>query len=237
MASTQHADLHIDAALTSYAQEYASQRPDLIASQVAPAVPVTKQSDTYWIHDAAAFELVETGRAPGTQYGEVKWAKSTSTYYADGHGLKAVVPDEDMKNADPAVDPARDAIAVPVDEMMLAYEYEVASLLFSTSEFTRTSALGAADRWDVDTSDPIDQIDDAKATVRGAIGREPNTLVVGYDCFRALQKHAMIRKVVFGANAPEAMPNEAQVAEAVGVAKLLVGRAVYKAAANSFSNI
>ncbi len=237
MSSTKHADLHIDAALTSYAQEYASQRPNLIASLIAPEVPVAKQSDTYWIHDGSNFELVQTGRAPGAQYGEVKWAKSTDTYFANGHGLKAIVPDEDMKNADPAVDPARDAIAVPVDQMLLAYEYEVAALAFSTAAFTQTSALAAADRWDADTSDPVDAVDDAKATVRGAIGREPNTLVIGYDVFRALQKHAGVRKIVFGLNAPEAIPTEAQIAQALGVDRLLVGRAVYQSAANTFTNI
>jgi len=237
MASTQHANLHIDAALTNWAQEYTGQDDNLIGLQLAPAIPVGKRSDKYWVRGAEKYGLVETARAPGAQYGEVKWAKSSDSYFCEGHGLKAIVPDEDMKNADVEVDPAKDALSVPLSMMKLAEEKAIADLAFSTAEFTQTSALAAADRWDVDTSDIIDQVDDAKATVRGKVGREPNVMAVGYDVFRELRKRAEIRKVIFGLNAAEQMPTEAQVAEALGLEKLLVGRAVYYSAANTFTNI
>lgn len=237
MASTQHADLHIDAALTNWALEYDSQDTNLIADQVAPVIPVQKKSDYYWVHGAEGYELVETARAPGTQYGEVKWAKSTDSFLCEGHGLMARVPDEDMSNADPAVDPAKDALSVPLDEMKLAREARVAALAFSGTYMTQTAALAAADRFNVGTSDPVDIVDDYRATVRGKIGKEPNTGVVGYDVFRELQKNATIRKIVFGLNAPESIPNEAQVAQALGLSRLLVGRAVYKSAANTFTNV
>jgi hypothetical protein len=237
MASTQHADLHVDAALTNWALEYSSQDTNLIADLVAPVIPVQKQSDSYWIHGAEGYELVETARAPGTQYGEVKWAKSSTTYYCDGHGLMARVPDEDMKSADIEVDPAKDALTVPLDEMKLAREKRVADLAFSGTYMTQTAALAAENRFNVGTSDPVDIVDDYKATVRGKIGREPNTGVVGYDVFRELQKSSVVRKVVFGMNAPESIPNVAQVAEALGLSRLLVGNAVYKSAADTFTNI
>ncbi len=237
MSGTQHADLHIDAALTGWAQEYARQDDALIADLVAPVIPVAKKTDYYWVHGAEGYELVETARGPGGQYGEVQWAKSTGTYACEGHGLKAVVPQEDMANADPQVDPAKDALQIPIDNLKIAREKRVADIMFAPGTFTQTAALAGANRWDVDTSDPVDQVDDAKATVRGKIGREPNAVVMGYDCFRALQKHAAIRKIVFGLNAPEAMPTEAQIAQALGVARILVGRAVYKSAADTFTNI
>lgn len=237
MASTQHADLHVDAALTAWAQEYAGQDETLIGSQLAPAIPVTKRSDKYWIHGAERFELMDTARAPGAQYGEVKWAKSTDSFFCEGHGLKARVPDEDMKNADLEVDPAKDAISIPLAQMKLAEEKAIADMAFSTTEFTQTSALAAADRWDVDTSDIVDQVDDAKATVRGTIGREPNVMAIGYDVFREMRKRSELRKIIFGLNASEALPTEAQIAEALGLEKLLVGRAVYYSAANTFTNI
>ena len=218
-------------------EEYARQDTDLIAAQVAPVIPVAKQTDYYWVHGAEGFELVETARGAGGQYGEVKWTKSTGTYSCDGHGLMARVPKEAMANADPEVDPAKDALAIPIQQMNLAYEKAVADILFATGTFTQTAALAAADRWDVDTSDPVDAVDDAKAYVRGKIGREPNAMVIGYDVFRALQKHAQLRKVVFGLNAPETLASEAQIAEALGLKRLLVGRAVYNSAANTFTNI
>jgi hypothetical protein len=237
MASTQHADLHIDAALTQWATEYQSQDENLIADLVAPVIPVTKKSDKYWIHGAEGFELVETARGPGGQYGEVKWTKSSDSYFCEGHGLMARVPDEDAKAADPEVDPAKDALSVPLDEMKLAREKRVADLAFSGTYMTQTAALAAADRFNVDTSDPVDIVGDYKTTVRGKIGRVPNTGVVGYTGFVALQQNATIRKVVFGLNAPESVPTAAQIAQALGLSRLLVGNAVYTTAANTFADI
>lgn len=230
-------DLHIDSALTNWSQEYASQRQNFIGSLVAPPLIVTKETDSYWIHGAEHMELSVVDRAPGAQYGEVKWSKSTDSYSVLGYGLSTVVTKEDMANADPQVDPAKDASKILVDQLMLAYEKRVADLAFATGTFTQTAALSGADRWDTDNASPIAKVSDAKSTVRGAIGVEPNTLIVGYDVWRALQKQAEIRKVIFGLNAPEGMPTEAQVAQALGVDRVLVGRAVYKSAANTFTNI
>lgn len=237
MASIYPPDVHVDAALTTFAQEYASQQEDLIGHLVAPEIQVAKRSDYYWVHGAEGFDLSTADRGPGARYGEVTWEKSTDTYSCKGYGLYASVPKEVMANADPGIDPAQDALQIPVQQLALAYEKRVADLAFSTSTFTQTAALAAADRWNVATSDPIAKVSDAKAYVRGKIGREPNTGVVGYAVFRALQTNDLIRKVVFGLNAPEAMPTEAQVAEALGLKRLLVGRAVYRSAANTFTDI
>jgi hypothetical protein len=42
---------------------------------------------------------------------------------------------------------------------------------------------------DYAASDPIDDIEDAKAGILSTTGMEPNTLVLGYDVFRALKNH------------------------------------------------
>jgi hypothetical protein len=230
-------DLHVDSALTNWSQEYASQRAGFIGEKVAPPLIVAKETDYYWIHGAEGFELSVVDRAPGTQYGVVDWSKSTGTYSTMGYGLSASVPKEVMANADLQVDPAKDAIQIIVDQLMLAYEKRVADLIFDTSSFTQTAALSGTDRWDTATSDPLDKVYDAKAYVRGKIGVEPNTMVIGYDVFRALQQHDGLRKIIFGLNAPEAMPTEAQLAQALGLDRILVGRATYLSAADTFTDI
>jgi hypothetical protein len=237
MPSITPQDLHIDAALTTWSREYASQQSQMIGHLVAPEIPVVKQSDSYWIHGAETHELSVVDRGAGAQYGEIKWAKSTGSYNCFGYGLKAVVAKESMANADAEVDPAKDALAIPIAQLQLAYEKRVADLAFATGTFTQTSALAAADRWNATTGDPIDDVSYAKDYVRGKIGFEPNAAVVGYDVFRALQVNDAIRKCVFGLNAPESLPTEAQVAEALGLKRLLVGRATYLSAANTFTDI
>lgn len=230
-------DLHIDAALTNFAQEYASQSAGFIADKVAPPVFVNKETNYYWVHGDEGFELSTADRAPGTNYPVIAWTKSTDSYVCSGYGLSSFVTKEEMANADEQVDPARDAVKLIVDKLMLAYEKRVADLAFSSSTFTQTGALDSADRWNAETSDPIDKVSYAKSYVRGKIGVEANTAVVGYEVFRALQKNSLIRKAVFGLNAPETLPTEAQIAQALGVDRLLVGRAVYASAANTFTDL
>ena len=120
MGSITPVDLHIDAALTAWSQEYAAQDDSLIGKLVAPEIPVAKQTDKYWIHGAEAFDLSLADRGPSGRYGEVKWAKSSTSYACDGYGLMATVDKESMQNADPQVDPARDALQIPVSQLNLA---------------------------------------------------------------------------------------------------------------------
>ncbi|MCL5271153.1 MAG: hypothetical protein M1457_11550, partial [bacterium] len=64
-------EVHIDAALTNLSVGY--RNPAFIADLLAPVVPVRKQSDKYFIHDAAreAFRASNDRRAPGAEASEV----------------------------------------------------------------------------------------------------------------------------------------------------------------------
>ena len=231
------ADLHIDAALTNFSQEYASQRADLIAAQVAPILPVAHQTDKYWVYSDESYRLSVADRGPGGRYGVVDWTMSTDSYSCFGYGLSTVLPKEVQANADPSVDPGVVSARVIMDQILLDYEVRVAAKLFSSSVFTQTAALSAADRWNADTSDPLGDVATAKTYVRGKIGVEPNVAVMGYAVFSALQQNAAVRKVVFGLNGPEQFPTEAQIAQALGLDRIVVGRATYRTAANTFADV
>ena len=231
------ADLHIDAALTDFAQEYASQNAIMIASKVAPVLPVAHQTDKYWVFGDEAFRLSVADRGAGGRYGIVDWTLSSDSYSCFGYGLSSVVPKELARNADPSIDPGQIAARVIVDQLMLAYEARVAAKAFATGTFTQTSALSSGDRWDTSTSDPVGDVAYAKAVVRGKIGVEPNTMTIGYAVFAALQSHADIRRIVYGLNAPESIPDESQIAKALGLDSINVGRATYRTAANTFGDV
>lgn len=101
-------EVHIDAALTNLSVGY--RNPAFIADLVAPVVPVRKQSDKYFIHDAAreVFRQSDDRRAPGAEANEVNFALSSDNYYAEDHALTSVIPDEERENADPVIQPAID---------------------------------------------------------------------------------------------------------------------------------
>ena len=101
-------EVHIDAALTNLSVGY--RNPAFIADLVASVVPVRKQSDKYFIHDAAreVFRQSDDRRAPGAEASEVNFALSSDNYYAEDHALTSVIPDEERENADPVIQPAID---------------------------------------------------------------------------------------------------------------------------------
>jgi len=105
-------EVHIDAALTNLSVGY--RNPAFIADLLAPVVPVRKQSDKYFIHDAEreVFRQSDDRRAPGAAANEVNFSLSTDNYYADDHALTSVIPDEERENADPPIQPNIDRTAV-----------------------------------------------------------------------------------------------------------------------------
>jgi len=186
-------DIHIDVALTNVAVQYKNDA--FIADKILRPVPVTKQSDKYFIFGKEAFRIYDDLRANGAEAKEVvSWSVSTSNYYCDKRALKDIVTDDDRANADAPIDPDVETTEALTRMRLLRREYDVATYLFNTSTFSgKTQALTGTDRWDDYTnSSPIEDVEDAKGTVHDAIGMEPNTVVLGYDVFKKLKHHPRI---------------------------------------------
>src|SRR5262249_26251264 len=93
--------VHIDTALTNVSVMYRNE--DYVADQVLPEVPVDKQSDKYFVYGVENLRPDDDTRRPGSQSNEVTWSLSTDGYYADGHALSDVIPDEQRENQDLAL--------------------------------------------------------------------------------------------------------------------------------------
>jgi hypothetical protein len=73
---------------------------------------------------------------------------------------------------------------------MLKMETEFVNNFFSASVWANEVSPSGNDEWsDYTNSDPMDDIETAKAAILGTTGFEPNTLVLGYDVFRVLKNH------------------------------------------------
>lgn len=185
---------HADAALTKLSIDYVNQT--FIADQVVPRVPVSKISDKYFLfgREKQAY-IPKAKRAHGTNYREVEYALSTDSYACEDYGLTHLVERDEYNNADPGLDPEQDATILLTEQIKLAREYRVATLLTTSGNYAaaNTAALSGTNRWDDAGSDPVAMIDQYKQVVVDACGRSINTLVIGAPIWRYLRNHAAVK--------------------------------------------
>ena len=219
-------DLHIDAALSGFALDYALQQ-DYIGPLVAPTLNVQKQSDLYWVHDKSALTIHDIQRAPGDEYARVEWDYSTEPYLCKVYGVSAVVPNELIANADPSIDPSQDAVAAVTGSVMLAAEKRIADKAFSASVFTQTSALTSTARWDSSAPDPWGNRVTANAAVQPTTGKKVNTLIINDTVWEWLRQQTAVKNAIFGSTGTFGVPTQAQVASVLGMKQIIVGSSSY----------
>ena len=184
-----HGTIHIDAALTNVAVQY--KNDTFIADRILPVVPVTKQSDKWFIYGKEALRIYDDIRVKGAEAKEVvSWSVTSSdNYYCDVRALKDLIADEDRDNADVPLDPDINTTEGLVKMRLLRREYDVANYLFNTATFSGKTAA-VTTKWDDYTnSAPIRDIEAKKEIVHDAIGLEPNVVVIGYSVFKKLKHH------------------------------------------------
>jgi hypothetical protein len=202
----------------------------MIANTVAPPIRVPNQSDGYVIFDASDLRLDDSYYAPRAQVNRVVSTESDSSFTCKEFALEEQIPWAKMANADGVLKLEQVKTAKLVNRLILRREKAVADVLFATGTFTHTAALSGADRWDVDTSNPTAKVAAAITAVRSYCGLEPNTLVIGAAVWDALKLHPDITQRVAGlvTGTPATL---AQAAAALGVDRVVVGKAIYNTAA------
>ena len=216
-------DVHVDRPLTNVSIAY--RNAGYIASQVFPVVPVNKMSDKFFVFDKASWFRNEAGlRAPGTRGPEVEYSLSSSTYACQPISATKVVPDEMVDNADDPLQPQRDATEFATDKVLLYMEYDVASSVFASSVWSASSTPTTT--WDDDGSDPIKNVEVARETIVGTIGREPNVMVIGRNVWTDLKHHPDLLDRIKYTNSGGVMtlPLLSTLFE---IPKILVGNAIY----------
>lgn len=188
---TQH-DVHVDAILTNISVAYIQSSNKFMSTQAFPVVPVDKQSDLYytytkndWFRDEAQRRADNTESA-GSGYG-----LSTASYRCDVWAFHKDVGDQMRANADNPIKPDTEATQFVTQRLLLRQEIQWVSDYFTTGVWG-TDVVGATNFtvWsDYATSDPIEDMEEAKETILSTTGFEANTLVLGYQVFRKLKNH------------------------------------------------
>lgn len=204
-------DLHVNAPLTNFGQKYLQDASAFVAGVAMPNLPVSKQSDLYWIFDRADWYRDEAKeRADGTESEGSGFSLSTSPYYAKVYAHHKDVTDRQRANADAAVNPDNSAVEFVTRKLLIRREALFISKFFVTSVWANqdvgvTSGPVAGTsflRWDVSTSDPVNDVRMAIELVQGKTGYRMNKMLIQRQVWnRLLENDSILSRIVGGATA------------------------------------
>jgi len=183
---------HIDAALSEVSIKYANS--GFAAMQILPPVYVSKQSNKYYEFGKENLHRSMARRQNGTPSNRVSYTLSDSSYFCNEYALHDVVTGLDRNESDFG-DPDVDSVEVLTEKLMLEYEYEVASMLTTSGNYTNSVSL--THEWDDYTnSTPQSDVSTAKTTIYAATLKEANTMVIPYATAQALALHPHVKDIL-----------------------------------------
>ena len=220
-------DVVVDPVLSNVSVAYSNEQ--YIADMLMPVFPVKKQQGKYYVYDKAMFRRNDTRRAPGGGANEVEYGLSTATFYAEDHALKEKIPFEIIDQADDALNPEMDATESVTEMLMIDKEMALAATMADTATLTQNTTLSGTSQWsDYTNSDPFNDVRTGIETVQKAIGRRPNTIVLGEEVFNKLVDHPDIVERVKYTSANSV--SEEVLARIFDVKRVIVGRAIKETA-------
>lgn len=199
MASS-YSNLHpVDQILTGLVAEAVPSDAQLIADKALDAIKIPERSGTLLVENTRNFMGAGTGldltRAPGASRVRIgSFDRSSQTFMALNHGAEDMIAMQDIFDSQyPGSEEAR--IARKVSRVIkLDREKRLADVLFDDTTFN-TSASASA--FNSAGAEPLSELFDLKDTVfEQAHGINPDTLILGRQCFRALAKNPEVRGYV-----------------------------------------
>lgn len=213
-------NVHVDAILSQVANKYTNRA--FIAPQVAPVVPVVKETGLYWIYGKERFEAIDTTRAPKTEAKTIEWAMSQGNYRVTGHALADFLSDEEIRNAD-GLDLEAISVELLTEILMVGQERRIASLIADTGNWANTTP---GTKWDVASgSDPLADIDAATALLPYVT---PNTVIMGLEAWNHFRRNPQVLSALSG-NERKTV-NVATAADLTGIPNWLIGQSYYNSA-------
>lgn len=187
-------DVHIDQGLSNLSIAYMQSEDRFIAGQIFPVVPVDKISDKYFTFEKGDwFRDQAKRRGPGTPSEGGTYRISNDSFNCDVYAFHNDIPHQIEANADAALDLERNSTKLVTQRLLLRREIQFVSQFFTTGVWDTDVTPG--NLWDTASSDPEADVDTGRRVILENTGYEPNTLVVGFEVFLALKKHADIRDV------------------------------------------
>ncbi len=187
--------VHVDAALSQMSVAYIQNANNFVARKMFPVLPVQYRSDKYFVYSQADFLRDEAQiRAAGVESAGSEYALTTATYTAERYALHKDIADAVRFNADPAIDPERDAVEFLAQKMLIHEDRKFAADFMKTGVWGTDRQGGGVNfaNWTVATTDIIAQIDAWGDTIQKATGNRPNKLLLSRDVYAVVKNNATI---------------------------------------------
>ena len=128
----------------------------------------------------------------------------------------------------PGLDLGMTAVDAAQEVVSLEREYEAHRIAAATATYdaSHRAALASAARWDKPAGNPSVDVETGIEAVRRAIGRRPNTIVMGASVYSACRRSTELRKQIFG-DGRQTTPGTADLARLWQVETVAVGEAIY----------
>ena len=188
-------DVHVDAALTNLAIGY---HPSMfVAEEAIAVVPVKKESDKYYVWDKqSAFQDYEALRADGARSNLVDFGLSTATYSANEYALSTKVTDRQKDNADSVLRLRESKMRRVQDLLILAQERRVSTLLTTGANYATGHTSTPSTKWDASGNTIRADVDSARNTVRQAIGRLPNKIIIPFEPAQVIARDSNVLELI-----------------------------------------
>lgn len=213
--------VHVNAALSTFASGY---KPgSSMADELSPLILVDKQSDTFFQRLRADVTTpYDSQIGPNGTVSDGDFTVSQATYNMADYGLKAVVSNREIENADQPLKPLEMRIQSLQYRLWLAHEVRVAAVLDASGSYASTAAGTAA--WsNQSTSTPIKDIQTGIAAM--AAGADENTeLVMGLalEAWQALSRHPELLGLRAGGGGEKGVMRPDEIAGALGLDRIVV---------------
>lgn len=228
-------NVHQNQALENVSVSY--KNGDFIASDLCPTVPVTHESNSYYIYSRDQLYLPQTLRAAGAEANQATFSVSTSTYRVQEHALKDVITDRARDNADKALNLEVDCVEHLTMLIQMRQELELADLVTPTGTWANVTSLTSTFAWSANTtlSNPIQFLDSAASTIMQTSGLKPNVCAINDPTFRAAKEHVSIVDRIKYTSADSV--SEDILAKLFNVDKVLVARGVRNTGQEGLSDL
>lgn len=223
----------IDPVLTNMLVGYMQSDMRFVAMRAAPALPVEKDSGTYYIFDKKYwFTDTMPSRAPGTTFERGGFGVSTATYSTLQYALSHPIPDEHRANNQTPMDLEQSALRLLAQKSLIRKERDFATTAFTTGVWG-TDVAGTTNftKWsDYASSDPVGDVLTGKRTISQATGSTPNQFIMGEIVYDKLLNHPDIIDRLKYTQSATMSGVEGALAAIFGVDQLLVALAIYNTA-------
>jgi len=198
MANPLPSAVHIDEALTNYAVGLMNDPSNYIGSTIFPIIPVSKQTDKYWIWEPG--DYLRDGfqvRPPGTESAGIEWSISNTSYECNVYAAHIDESDQLVANADFNTEAA--IVDVLIENWRQHVEQQVftqiiASGLWGTNQTGVASSATTNQflQFTASGSDPMATVDFYNDAILAATGKRGNTVVFGMEAWRAFKRNGAV---------------------------------------------